>query len=126
MIELRQQFDELKASRSEIAAEIATYNEEIDQLDDRLDNERKKHRTEATEAFQMIGDANQSISSIKAELGLLETEMLQLYGEIGRHVSRSTKTNPVCREATRDWASMVDVMAALRRSITMNYRLSDH
>lgn len=124
MNELRGQFDALKAERTEIAAEIGRQNDKIDKLDSQLDDERKKHRTDAAEAFQMIGEANQKISSYKAEIGLLETEMQQLYGEIGRHVSRSIKTNPVCRDATRDWASMVEVMEALRRSINLNLRLS--
>ncbi len=124
MAELRGQFDALKAERSEVAGEIAERNKAIDGLDDKLDAERKKHRSEAAEAFQMIGEANQDISSLKAEIGLLETEMQQLYGEIGRHVSRSIKTSPVCREATRDWGPMVEVMAALRRSINLNHRLA--
>ncbi|MCH7225855.1 hypothetical protein [Haloferula sp. A504] len=124
MTELRGQFDALKAERTEIAGEIARQNAKIDKLDTKLDEERTRHRTDAAEAFQMIGEANQKISSFKAEIGLMETEMQQLYGEIGRHVSRTIKTNPVCRDATRDWSSMVDVMEALRRSIQLNHRLS--
>jgi chromosome segregation ATPase len=124
MAELRGQFDALKAERTEIAGEIARQNAKIDKLDTKLDEERTRHRADAAEAFQMIGEANQKISSFKAEIGLMETEMQQLYGEIGRHVSRTIKTNPVCRDATRDWSSMVDVMEALRRSIQLNHRLS--
>lgn len=124
MEELREQFDLLKEERSGIAARIAEHNETIDGFDKQLEDERKKHRKEAAGAFQMIGEANQNISSFKAEIGLLETEMQQLYGEIGRHVSRTTKSNPTCREATREWSSMVEVMSALRRSINLNHRLA--
>lgn len=124
MRELREQFDTLKGERSAIAEEISRYSEKVGEFDHQLEDERKKHRAEAAKAFQMIGEANQSISSFKAELGLIETEMWQLYGEIGRHVSRTTKTNPTCREATRDWASMIAVMGALRRSINLNHRLA--
>ena len=124
MTELRGQFDALKKERSEVAAKIAKLNDKVDGFDEQLAAERKRHRSDAADAFQMIGEANQKISSFKAEIGLLETEMQQLYGEIGRHVSRTIKTNPVCRDATRDWAQMVEVMEALRRSITLNHRLS--
>lgn len=124
MTELRAQFDALKKDRSAIAGEIAVHNQKIDRLDEQLDAERKKHRSDAAEAFQAIGEANQDISSLKAEIGLLDTEMQQLYGEIGRHVSRSIKTSEICREATREWKSMVEVMAALRRSISLNHRLA--
>lgn len=124
MAELREQFDVLKAERAAIAAKIARHSDTIEDLDEKLDVERKRHRAEAAGAFQMIGEANQAISSLKAEVGLIETEMRQLYGEIGRHVSRSVKGNPACRDAVREWASMVEVMAALRRSINLNHRLA--
>lgn len=124
MSDLRSQFEGLKVERDAIAAKISERNEVLDQIDEKLDNERTKHRSEAAEAFQMIGEANRRISSYKAELGLLDTQMNQLYGEIGRHVSRNTKVNAHCREATGEFSSMVDVMSALRRSINLNHRLA--
>ena len=124
MSELRSQFEALKVDRDKIARKIEERNAILDKVDDKLDAERTKHRAEAAEAFQMIGEANRRISSFKAELGLLDTQMNQLYGEIGRHVSRNTKVNPHCREATGEFASMVEVMSALRRSINLNHRLT--
>ena len=124
MSELRSQFEALKIDRDKVAARIAERNLVLDEIDEKLDNERKKHRSEAAEAFQMIGEANRKISSYKAELGLLDTQMNQLYGEIGRHVSRNTKVNPHCREATGEYNALVEVMSALRRSINMNHRLA--
>ncbi|BCX48707.1 hypothetical protein HAHE_26150 [Haloferula helveola] len=124
MEELRLQFESLKHERTEIATKIAKRNEKLDAIDERIDAERKKHRSEAAEAFQMIGDANRKISSFKAEIGLIEQEMQQLFGEIGRHVSRNAKANPVCRAATTDFQSMVEVMSALRKSINLNHRLT--
>lgn len=124
MSELRSQFEGLKVDRDAIAAKITERNEILDQVDEKLDNEQTKHRSEAAAAFQMIGEANRRISSFKSELGLLDTQMNQLYGEIGRHVSRNTKVNPHCREATGEFSSMVDVMSALRRSINLNHRLA--
>lgn len=124
MSELRKQFETLKVDRDRIAKKIAERNALLDKIDEKLDAERTKHRTEAAEAFQMIGEANRKISSYKAELGILDTEMNQLYSEIGRHVSRNTKVNDHCRQATGEFAAMVDVMSALRRSINLNHRLT--
>lgn len=124
MDELRAQFADLKNERDEIASRIETLNEQLDDIGSKLETERQQHRSEAGEAFQTIGDANRIISGHKAELGIIETEMQQLYGSIGRHVSLHLRHDANCREATRDFRSMVDVMLALRKSITYNHRLS--
>lgn len=125
MKELRGEFEELKTKRGEVATRIAERNEKLDELDAKIDDERKIHRTDAAEAFQAIGDANRKISSFKAEIGLIETQMQQLYGEIGRHVSRNTRTNPICQKAAADgMQSLVEVMSALRKSINLNHRLT--
>jgi chromosome segregation ATPase len=124
MVELRGKFDGLKGDRDRIAREIQLRDTELDNIDKKLDVERKKHREEASEAFQQIGDANRTISECKAELGLIETRMQQLFGEIGRHVSRNAAANAECRTASRSSRPMVDVMAQLRKSINLNHRLS--
>ena len=124
MKELRDQFDALKEERSTVAQKITDDNKELDKVEELLDSERGKHREDAAQTFQMIGEANRKISSYKAEIGLIETEMRQLFGEIGRHVSRNTKTSQPCKEATSDVRPMVDVMSALRRSINLNHRLA--
>ena len=124
MAELRADFDTLKQRRDQVGSEIEARNAEVEQLESKLDAERKRHRSEAAEAFQIIGEANRKISSYKAEIGILETQMLQLYGEIGRHVSRNVKTSADCRQAVDDCKPLVEVMIALRRSIILNHRLS--
>lgn len=126
MSELRGKLEVLKADRDQVVEEVSRRNSLLDEVDKELDAERGKHRSEAAEAFQMIGEANRRISSYKAELGLVDTEMNQLFSEIGRYVSRKTKVNDYCRQATADFASMVDVMSALRRSINLNHQLADN
>jgi chromosome segregation ATPase len=124
MSELRGQFEELKKERDIVAHQIAVRDKGLDEIEQNLDIERKKHREEASVAFQQIGDANRAISECKAELGVIETRMLQLFGEIGRHISRNAAVNPECRAATRSQRPMVEVMAQLRKSINLNHRLT--
>ena len=124
MVELRKQFDDLKGARDRIARDIEIRDNGLDAIDEKLDLERKKHREEASQAFQQIGDANRTISEHKAELGLIETRMQQLFGEIGRHISRNAATDNGCRTAARSNRQMVDVMSQLRKSINLNHRLS--
>lgn len=125
MTELRNQFDELKTERDSIAALIREKDQEMDTLETKITAERNVQREEASESFQVIGDANRRISSTKAELGVIETKMQQLYSEIGRHVSLHFRSDPRCQAAVRDHKPLVEVMVALRKSIILNQKLAE-
>jgi chromosome segregation ATPase len=124
MVELKTRFTELKQERDLVAASIAEGDAKVDAIDSELAEERQKHRAEASVAFQQIGQANRDISSLKAQLGLIDTQMRQLFSEIGRHVSRNAFVNDQCRMAAKGHIPMIDVMRALRKSVAMNHRLA--
>lgn len=124
MTELREQFEQLKIDRDQLATKIENLDHSLDVIEKELESERKKHREEASEAFQLIGEANRKMASFKVELGIIETQMQQLFSEIGRHISRNATNNPHCRSAAKGNQSMVEVMRALRRSINFNHRLA--
>lgn len=122
---LREEFARLKEERLEIARKIELGDLRIDALDAKLDEHKKIRRDEASSAFQVIGDANKDISALRAEIGLLETRMRQLYAEIGRHVSRHAFHDAACARASKEQHGLVEVMRALRRSIAFNHRLGN-
>ncbi len=124
MLELKTRFTELKTERDVVAAKIAEGDAEVDAIDTELSEEKQKHRAEASVAFQQIGQANRDISSLKAQLGLIDTQMRQLFSEIGRHVSRNAFVSDQCRTAAKGQLPMIDVMRALRKSVAMNHRLA--
>jgi len=124
MMELKQRFTELKQTRDKVVALIAEGDAKVDVIDTELTEEKQKHRAEASEAFQQIGQANRDISAHKAQLGLIDTQMRQLFSEIGRHVSRNAFVNEQCKSAAKGHIPMIDVMRALRRSVAMNHRLA--
>lgn len=124
LAELKADFAALKAQRLEIAEKIATGDAEIDSIEMEIQNRKTQRRKKASEAFQQIGDANQEISTLRAELGVLDTRMRQLFGQIGRHVSRNAANDPECWKASREHHGLVDVMAALRKSIHLNHKLA--
>ena len=126
LAELKAGFSALKSERLTVAEKIAEGDAKIDEIDAEILRRKKERRLNASEAFQHIGDANQEISTLRAELGVLDTQMRQLYSEIGRHVSRNVSGNPVCKKATATHHGLVEVMAALRKSITLNHKLSDN
>lgn len=122
--ELKTRFAELKQMRIEINRESDAGDLKIDQLEEQLKENRGDRRVLASEAFQVIGEGNKEISTLRAESGVIDTRMRQLYAEIGRYVSRNTRTDPACAAAASSHHGLVDVMHALRRSIVLNHRLA--
>ncbi len=122
--ELKNRFAELKQMRLEISQESASGDLKLDQLDEKLNENRGGRRLLASEAFQVIGEGNKEISTLRAESGVIDTRMRQLYAEIGRYVSHNTRTDRACAAAAASHHGLVDVMHALRRSIVLNHRLA--
>lgn len=124
MVELKGRFTDLKNERDRVAAAIAEGDSLVDAIDTKLAEERQKHRADASVAFQQIGQANRDMSALKAQQGLIDTQMRQLFSEIGRHVSRNAFVSEQCRNAAKGHIPMIDVMRALRKSVAMNHRLA--
>ena len=124
LTELKAKFSELKDDRIRIGQQIEEGDAKVDIVDAQLNEKRKDRRVSASEAFQVIGDGNREISLLRAENGVLDTQMRQLYAEIGRYVSRNANQNPACAAAASSHQGLVDVMRALRRSIALNHRLA--
>jgi chromosome segregation ATPase len=124
LTELKTQFAELKQERIRVGEAIELGDTKIDAIDVQLNEKRQERRQLASEAFQVIGEGNKEISLLRAESGLLDTQMRQLYAEIGRYVSRNANQDTACAVAVASHRGLVDVMRALRRSIALNHRLA--
>ncbi len=124
LVELKEQFSDLKLQRVRIGTEIEEGDAKVDVVDQQLSAKKMDRRSHASEAFQIIGDGNKEISILRAESAVLDTQMRQLYAEIGRFVSRNAWQHPACAAATSSHRGLVDVMRALRRSIALNHRLA--
>ena len=122
--ELKTRFSELKQERIEVGHKIEQEDSKVDEVDKLLKEEKRQRRLFASEAFEAIGEGNKEISVLRAESGLLETRMRQLYAEIGRYVSRHSHQDPACAVAASSHRGLVDVMRALRRSVALNHRLA--
>ena len=124
LLELKTRFAVLKEDRIRIGEAIEEGDAKIDIIDEKLRETRQRRRGQASETFQVIGESNKEISTLRAETSLIDTKMRQLYAEIGRYVSRNAKQDPACAAATNKHHGLVDVMRALRRSIALNHRLA--
>lgn len=124
LIELKQRFAELKLERIQVGEEIEKGDVKVDLVDEKLKEKRQERRVHASEAFQIIGEGNKEISILRAESGVIDTRMRQLYAEIGRYVSRHANQDPACAAAAASHHGLVDVMRAMRRSIALNHRLA--
>ncbi|RYD19988.1 MAG: hypothetical protein EOP88_16825 [Verrucomicrobiaceae bacterium] len=121
---LKEKFAELKQQRIDIGAEIEIGDAKVDVVDAKLNEKKQDRRVNASEAFVVIGDGNKEMSILRAESAVLDTQMRQLYAEIGRFVSRHAAQHPACAKAVESQKGLVDVMRALRRSIALNHRLA--
>jgi len=124
LVELRTKFSDLKQQRIRIGTEIEEGDAKVDIVDGRLNEKKMDRRIHASETFQVIGDGNKEMSVLRAESSVLDTQMRQLYAEIGRFISRHAAQNPACAKAAASHKGLVDVMRALRRSIALNHRLA--
>ncbi len=124
LTELKVKFSQLKDERIRVGQQIEEGDAKVDIVDAQLNEKKMDRRSSASEAFQVIGDGNREISLLRAENSLLETQMRQLYAEIGRYVSRNANSDPACAAAAASHQGLVDVMRAIRRSIALNHRLA--
>lgn len=124
LIELRDEFSRLKEERLRIGKEIEQGDALLDEIDDGLDSRRRERREMASKAFQTIGQINKEISELRAAEGVLSTRIRQLHGDIGRFVSRNSHSDPQCATAVRSHHGLTEVMRALRRSVSLNHKLS--
>jgi myosin heavy subunit len=122
--ELRDKFSALKQERIRIAHLIDEGDAKVDAVDEKLKEEKQQRRFQASEAFEVIGEGNKELSILRAESGLLDTQMRQLHAEIGRYVSRNTRRDPACAAAAAAHHGLVEVMRALRLSVALNHRLA--
>ena len=123
LAELKLQFVALKDERSAVGAKIELGDKQLDQIDQDIESFKNERRSQASDIFKIIGEANREISSLRAELGVLETRIRQLQGEIGRYVSRHSYTDKHCAETVKSHRGLIEVMRALRRSVALNHRL---
>lgn len=125
LVALKSEFVRLKQRRIDIGHEIDVSDSKVDAVSAQLSEKKNDRRIHATEAFQIIGDANKEISALRADSGALEIQMRQLYSDIGRYVSRYAAQDSACAVAVSSHRGMVEVMHALRCSIALNHRLAD-
>lgn len=124
LAELKNHFSDLKNQRIEVGQEIEQGDTELDALDEQLKNIRQERRLKASDSFQVIGECNKQLSTLRSDAGAIEAQMRLLQAEIGRYVSRYYQSDSACAEASLSHRSLTDVMRALRRSIALNLRLS--
>jgi chromosome segregation ATPase len=121
---LKQEFIDLKAARLQIGNDIEAGDTQLEQIERQLEVHKRVRREHASATFQSIGETNKDLSLLRAEDGILDTRMHQLFADIGRYVSRNVQQDPACAEATKNHRALVDVMRALRRSVALNHRLA--
>ncbi len=123
MREIKQDFEALKLQRAAIATELDAKDAELRQLEDGINSLSRTRKFDFSKTFATISQYNQEVSNLNAEIGLLQKRKSELCMEIGRYLSRNS-SHPECLAIYKKHRGLVDVMAALRRSISYNHRIA--
>ncbi len=118
------EFAALKKKREEVGERIEALDEKVSLIEAEITEERKKLRGEASSAYQTIGKANQDMSKLAADIGLVDLKMVEHFGEIGRYVSHHASSDPACTEICKDYSHLIAQMQSLRSSIALNHKLA--
>lgn len=123
--DIRQSFDRIKQEREEVGRLMEREERRNVELTRKISGIKEQQKTKASAEFQAMSDINKELSQLRAERGLLDVRMRQLYSEIGRHLSLNAFSDSQCRMAVKKQRRLVDVMRALRRSVVMNHKLAN-
>ena len=124
LLQLKSEFDALKSQRQEVAEKIAAEDIKIDKIDAEITLRKKKRRESGSDDYQQVGNINRKISTLRAELVLIDTQMRQIYTEVGKYISRNS-SDPKCVKLSKKKQSIIHVMLILRKSINLNRKLAD-
>jgi chromosome segregation ATPase len=123
LLRLKTQFKELRDRRDALVVRIDSIESALKDIDARIETRRSEMRDEALGNYQNIGKANQDLSSNRAKRGSLESEMISLFSQIGRYIL-SHHHDPSVAKVASEHRSLINQMAALTLSITLNNRLA--
>ncbi len=118
------EFAALKKKRDKVGKKIKALDEKVVRVEKAIAGERKKLSKEASRAYQSIGKANQDMTKLAADIGLVELKMAGHFSEIGRYVSTHTGTDPVCNKICKEHSHLIAQMQSLRSSIALNHKLA--
>jgi len=121
--EIKEEFDQLKQQRAEVGVDLDTKDAELRELEDGINKLSRTRRFDFSKTFAKISEYNQEVSHLNAEIGLLQKRKSELCAEIGRYLSRNI-THPACAAISKNHRGLIDVMSALRRSISYNHRIA--
>lgn len=124
LLQLKSEFAVLKSERQEVAEKIATEDIKIDKIDAEITLRKKERRESGSDDYRQIGNINRKISTLRAELVLIDNQMRQIYTEVGKYISRN-RLDPKCVKLSKKKHNIIHVMLKLRISINLNRKLAE-
>ncbi len=120
----KKDFVRLKKERKAIGNKIREFDVKIESVENKIAQDRKRLRSEASDAYQSIGQANRDKSKLSAEVGTIEDKKKQHFAEIGRYISTHVGSDPICTKICNDHSHLVAQIQNLRTSIALNQKLA--
>ena len=119
---LREAFAPKKKRMQTLNKELAAFNKQLDEIQEKMDLKASASNDELTDAYEQISRANRNITKYKAALGLLQEEQAVLFGEVGRFLNINSKRKD-CQEACKEHSLLQEQVALLYKSAEFNRKL---
>ncbi|MBK1792873.1 hypothetical protein [Persicirhabdus sediminis] len=124
MKSLKVEFSKFKEERESYGSKIGDVDAEITLLEERITEERKRLRAQASSAYQSIGKANQDMARIANDIQLLENDMVNDYIGVGNYVGQNFYSDAEIAKIAKEHEALIVQMQSLRSSIALNHKLA--
>jgi len=125
LAKLKQKFNQLKAARQKNDQSLAVYSQKLESLEAQIHAATENPApNNTTNDYQTIGQANQKIAALQLQDSNIDTELKELYSSLGKQISKDYFIDSQCKKAVKNKASLIKIMAALRRSIEYNHHIA--
>ena len=123
--QIKSEFTTLKQKNTTLLSKIKSIDTDIDRLEEEVRAERWEVNKLASDSSLDLNKANRDLSNLRAEMGLLQSQMNQYYSELGNILFSQFKLDRDCRTIAKSQKHFIAILAALRRSIEWNNDLAE-
>lgn len=121
--DIKIEFAELKKQRAKITADIKNKDREIRELHEIIVASSQSKKVNFSGMLSQVSDLNRELSTLHAEIGLLKKRRAEYFIEMGRHLSQNRNAQD-CAAIIKKQRGLVEVIRALRQSISYNHRIA--
>jgi len=122
--EIKAEFAAFKQERAALTGAIDEREAQLKELEQSVNRTGTERKSNVSKLFVRISEFNQAVGVLNAEIGALQKRKLEHCAVIGGFLSHHARTHPACVAICKPQRGLIDVMGALRRSISYNHNIA--